>query len=102
MVDFLGRFPHEEKTTGDQNNITPGETMIEGVEDRFFKLHDDRDRKQQCQTQNERCTNANAPCFGLQLGGKLIGQNRYENKIVDAKDDFHRHQRDQCGPSAWA
>ncbi len=41
VVNFLGRLPDEEKTTSDENYITPGETMIEGVEDRFFELHND-------------------------------------------------------------
>ncbi|MNT24953.1 hypothetical protein D3C72_1604540 [compost metagenome] len=104
VVDFLGGFPHQEQTAGDQDQVAPAEGGIEAlamdaqVEDGRRQADDPADGGQQTQAHDQGQTNADAAGALAMLGRQLVRQDRDEDQVVDAEHDLHDHQGHKSRP----
>ncbi|MNE27089.1 hypothetical protein D3C80_1204830 [compost metagenome] len=104
VVDFLGGFPHQEQTAGDQDQVAPAEGGVEAlaveaqVEDRRRQADDPADGGQQGQAHDQGQTDADPARALTMLGRQLVRQDRDEDQVVDAEDDFHDHEGHEGRP----
>ncbi len=73
MVDFLGCLIDEEKTTGDQDQVLPGEGLAENFEDRVGQLDDPGDRAEQAEAHDQRQTDTDLTRLFTVLRRQLVG-----------------------------
>ena len=98
FMNFLGGFPDQKQATGDQDQVPPRKGMVKGGEQRLGQLDDIGDRPEQREAQAQRQTNADPARLWAHLLGQLVGQDRYEDQIVDAEHQLHRNQGDEGSP----
>ena len=98
VMDFLGCLPDEEQAAGDQDQVSPGQSLAEEIDDRLRQLDDDGDCPQQGDA-HDQCDADADPTGPFAVGlRELVRQDRNENEVVDAQHDFHGDQCQQCGP----
>jgi hypothetical protein len=113
VVNFLGRFPHQEQPAGDEDQIAPRELRLERrlpvragralpaeIEHRRRQSDQPGNARQQYQPHAQRQPDADSPRATPPLRRQLVGQYRDEDQVVDAEHDFHDDQRHQRRPCA--
>ena len=63
--------------------------MPEQSEDRLGQGDDDGDGAEQSETQDQSEADADPAGFRTLVLGQLVGEDRDEDQVVDAEDDFH-------------
>jgi hypothetical protein len=97
-MDLLGRFPDQEQSAGEQDEIPPAELMAEQRKQRLRQLHDPRDRAQKSEAQYQRAADADAARARALVFGQLVGQDRDEDQVVDAEHHLHGDEREERHP----
>src|SRR5690606_8730930 len=88
------------QATRDQDQIAPGKSMVEQREDRGSEPDDESHRAEQSKPQNKGAANADLARPRLMLLGKLVGEDRNKDQIVDAKNDLQNHEGDESDPGS--
>ena len=101
MVDFLGCLPDEEQAAGDQDEIAPGEAVIEEFEDRICQVYDVGHRRQKQQPHHQRAADAETARGGALLFWQLVGENGNKDEVVDAEHDLEHDERQHGDPRRW-
>src|SRR3546814_18197746 len=99
-MDFLGRLPDKEKSARDQYDVTPREPVAEQLEQRFRQRDDERDQRQKAKPHQQRQADSDLAGAFAHILGKLVGEDRNEDEIVDSEHDLHRdkgHERNPGG-----
>ncbi|MNT10573.1 hypothetical protein D3C72_1454110 [compost metagenome] len=102
LVDFSGRLPQQEQTTGNQDHVLPGEGMAEHLDDRLGQLHDPGNGAEQTQAHYQRHADTDSTRLGAEFLGQLVGQDGDEDQVIDAEHDLHGHQGGQGYPGGRA
>jgi hypothetical protein len=66
--------------------------MAKGGEDWLGQSDDDRDGAEQPETQDQCQADADTASFRALMLGKLVGEDRNENQVVDAEHHLHHDQ----------
>jgi hypothetical protein len=82
----------------DQDQVSPGEGMVEELEERRGQADDEADREQQPDAHEHRRAQPEYSRAVALMHGQLGHHDRDEHDVVDAEDDLERGQRDQCSP----
>ena len=98
VVNFLGRFPDQEKATSDEDQIPPGKAVVEQLEHRGGQLNDDGDGAQQRQPQDERQPYPDAARAAALILRQLVREDRDEDEVVDPEHHLHGDERGKGGP----
>ena len=98
MMDFARGLEHEKESARDQNKIAPGKRLAENREQRLDEMNDIGGAGDQQNAKNERQADADAPRLRRLLPRQSRRKNCDEDKIVDAKHDLHRDERDKGKP----
>ena len=96
-MDLVHAFPEQEQPTADQNQISPRERLTQG-EQRRRQSHDPGDRQQQQDPGPHRQPQAESACGVALRLGQATDQDRDEDDVVDAQNDFKRGERRQRYP----
>jgi hypothetical protein len=98
LVDFQRALREQEQAAADQDQIAPGERLAEHREQRMGQTRDPGQRHQQQDAREHGAGQAHGACAGTLCLRQLVGHDRQENDVVDAKHDLQRCQRDEGGP----
>jgi hypothetical protein len=79
VMDLLGRLPHQEQATGDQDHVLPREGVAEHFDHRLGQLDDPGDGAQQRQAHDQRHADTDASRLRADCSGSLLV--RIEMKI---------------------
>jgi hypothetical protein len=74
--------------------------MSEEVKHGFGELDNPCDSPEEAEAHDERQTDADLACFFPVFGWQFVGQDRNEDKVIDAEHDFHYDQGNQGNPGS--
>ncbi|KAG1322745.1 hypothetical protein G6F63_013263 [Rhizopus arrhizus] len=98
FVQFHRALEQQEQATAPQDQVTPGEAVIEQRKQRLGQLHDPGQRRQQHQPHQQGQGEADHPCAVALVRRQLVSQDRDEHQVVDAQHNFKNDQRRQAKP----
>ena len=93
VVDFDRALGEQEQAADDEDQIAPGDFLTEHGEERRGEPDDPRKREQQQHARNHGAGRPSRRARACCRRGQLARQNRDENDVVDAEDDFQERQR---------
>ena len=99
VMDLFGRLPDKKQAASNQDQIAPGEAVTESGENRGCKLDDVGEGRKQDEPHQQSRHDAEPPGLGTVLRGKLVGQDRDKDQVIDAEHHLHRDKRHHGGPS---
>lgn len=98
VVDLHAAFPQQEQTAEKQNQVAPGNTLAEDVEQVVGQAHYPGDGEQQHDPCDHRQGQAEEAGLGLHGLGHPTDKDGDHDDVVDAKDDLQRGQGEKRDP----
>ena len=100
-VHFVRGLVDQERATGDQDEIFPGEIEAEGGNGRLGEADDPADDQQQQNAEDQGQRQAELAGPIRLLLGEAGDQHRDEHDIVDPQHDLHDRQGTKSDPGVW-
>src|SRR5262245_15647499 len=108
LVDLMRALGNEKQATAEEDQIAPGQLIAKNHQERRREADDPRQREQQSNTHQHGQAQPDKTGFLGLIPWQLSGQDRDKNDVIDAKDEFERHQGDErdpdlrvCEPFHW-
>ncbi|MNV09923.1 hypothetical protein D3C71_1004320 [compost metagenome] len=98
LVQFHRALEQQEQSAAQQDQITPGEAVLEQGDQRFGQFHDPGQRGQQHQPHQQRQCQPDHPRAVALVRRQLVGQDRDEHQVVDAENDLQHDQGCKAHP----
>src|SRR5829696_6694654 len=95
FVDFERRLSEQEEPAADQDQVAAGNALAENREQRRRQAYYPRNRHQQQNAHHHRGHQPGAPRLQLIRRRQLARQDRDEDDVVDAENDFEEGERDE-------
>src|SRR5687767_9154001 len=97
-MNFEGALREQEQPAADQNQVAPGNPLLENREQIRGQSHDPRDRQQQRNAREHRQRQPDRATTRLLILRQPPDKNRNENDVVDPENDLERGQRRKRQP----
>ena len=94
-------FANQEETTEEENKVATRKSVAGDGEPGFCQTYDPVDGKQEQDAHAHGQREADHSCPGTLRLWQFAGENRDENDVIDAKNDFERGQGEQRRPNSW-
>ncbi|MNO94906.1 hypothetical protein D3C76_865350 [compost metagenome] len=98
VVDLHGALEQQEQAAEEEDQVASGNTLAEDMEQVGGQAHHPGDRQQQQDARAHRQRQAEEARFRLLRGGQAGNQDRDEDDVVDAEDDFQGSQGKKGNP----
>ncbi len=98
VVDFTGCLEDQEQTTGNEDDVTPGEGLVKDLKDRLSQTDQPGDRKQHQDAKDQSKQQSNTTNSLTVRSGQARYDHGNEDDIVDAEHNFHRSKCDEACP----
>ena len=97
-MDLPRALVEEEKTTGDQDHVPPGNGVAEQLEQRLGEADDPGDRGEQREAGEQRQCQSDLPGPVLSFRRQPAGEDRDKDQVVDTEHDLEGGQRQKARP----
>jgi len=97
-VDLRGALPEEEQAAGDQNHVSPRDSLVKDAEQRLGEPHEPGERRQEPDAHHHGKQQPEPPDGLSPRRRQLVGEDRDEDDVVDAEHQLERDQRQECEP----
>jgi hypothetical protein len=98
LVDFAGALPDQEQAAGDQDQVAPGNFLLEHGEQRLDQPDDPRQHQQQAYAHEHGHEQAQAARQLLLVFGQLVDQDGDEDDVVYAQHQLQRGEGGEGNP----